>query len=156
MSFISFFQSLLTNLHKLPILPKALISIIPILTLLAISAVLWSTQTALRPPQSIDWSKEKNERAFEATTNQLSATSQSIMAEIANSWNGRNDRGVDIHELESDLNLSRNIVIDRTNELQENGLIETFGLTDTDYRIHDDVKEVVGDRERLQFLLGFE
>jgi hypothetical protein len=94
----------------------------------------------IQPPTIIMWPQEKTLDALKQRIERVSQMNRNILRELAHS--GRN--GLYAGNIQDKFKLSRHEVISRGKELQDSQLIEILDLTDKNYRINNDVWQVIG------------
>jgi hypothetical protein len=153
---IKTFQDFFPWVASLPFSAKILISAALIFMTGFVLVLIWTESdppsvTAKAPSASEPmWPEEKSLEALKRTLDRVSNINRLLLREVAHSGK----HGLYVSDLGAKMNLERDQVVYRGNELKRLQLVEILDLTDKNYRLDESVWRVLGPNE-IQLLDAF-
>ena len=132
---------------SLPFSAKILISAALIFITGFVLVLIWTTPKSDPPkPKSVSepmWPEEKSLEALRRRLDRVSNINRLFLREVAHSGK----HGLYVSDLQTRMNLERDQVVYRGNELERLQLVEVLDLTDKNYRLGESVWRVLGPNE---------
>ena len=137
---MQFVQDFLRWAAALPPLAKVLVSLTVVAFCGVILVVVWSKPTGANGNDANLWPANKTMDGLRRRLDLLSRENAKLVVEIASA----DQYGLYINEAAERLKMSRTETDTRSKQLESQGLIEIHSLTDLNFRLNKDLRELIG------------
>lgn len=137
---MQFIQDFLRWAAALPPLAKVLVSLIVVAFCGVILVVLWSKTNEANGNDANLWPANKSMDGLRRSLDLLSRENAKLLVEVASA----DQYGLYINEAAERLKMSRTEADTRSKQLESKGLIEIYPLTDLNFRLNKDLRELIG------------